>query len=104
MPSYISKPMPVEAMQWTGMNWAELREWFERLEAPALLSTTGVGDSSLKLQTDLMDAEIGVTDWIICNGNGVVFLANDEAFQERYALAEEVLGPNGGTIENPLGD
>lgn len=103
MPRYISKPLPVEAMQWTGKNWDELREWFQGLRVPGLISYSSASNDSLELEGQFMNAKIRVTDWIICNGNGAVFFANDEAFQERYAPAEEVLDPNSGTIENPLG-
>lgn len=104
MSLYKSKPQTVQAMQWTGENWGGLKNWFEGLTVAAVLSTTGRNDNSLKLQTEIMDAEIAVTDWVICNENGAVFMANDAAFKERYEISEEVLDPEGGSHENPLGD
>lgn len=101
---YRSKPQTVRAMQWTGKNWGNLKNWFELLSVAAVLSTSGKDDNHLRLQTEIMDGDIAVGDWIICNTNGVVFMANDEAFQERYAPTDEVLDPEGGSIENPLGD
>jgi hypothetical protein len=106
---YRSKPQTVRAMQWTGKNWGVLRNWFECLNfgsakiLPSLAPSLR-GDKTLRLQTEIMDGDIAVGDWIICNTNGVVFMANDEAFQERYTPVDDVLDPEGGSIENPLGD
>lgn len=100
---YVSRPQPVSAMQWTGTNWRQLRAWFEQLNVAAVLSTTGNPQFMVKLQTEMMTAEIKKTDWIICNQNNVVFMAHDDAFHQHYVAVDEVLDPEGGSHERPLG-
>lgn len=101
---YISKPMPVEAMQWAGANREEFHEWFEQLDASAVILTIGIGDSPLRLKTELLDVDVCVSDLIICNRNGVVFLAHNKTSREGYTFSEDVLDPKGGSAQNPFGD
>lgn len=108
MPKYQQLPQTVEAMQWTGLNWHKLREWFTALKTDghSILHPPKPkkGMHLAVLQTPVMRVDLNVGDWIICNDNGAVFMANDETFQERYVFAEEVLDPEGGSPENPMGD
>lgn len=90
-------------MQWTGENWSEIAAWFTMLPSAALIDRIQ-NDCRVSLKTELLDAELDIGDWIICNANGMVFMANDETFQASYVLADEVLNPEGGSHENPLGE
>lgn len=106
MQFYRSKPQQVQAMQWTGKDWSKVKAWFDGLgvEDAALRMSASAGTTMLVLKTELLEAVIKPTDWIICNGNGVVFMAHNGAFLQHYHPVDEVLNPNGGTNERPLGD
>jgi len=104
MTKYTSISKPVDAMQWTGVNWGDLKAWFGTLETDGPAALTPIGDGVLVLKTVFMETSIQTSDWLICNANGMVFMANDEAFQENYVFSEETLDPNGGSHEKPLGE
>lgn len=104
MGRYISKPQEVEAIQWTGDNWMAVHAWVKKQmeDGCAKVSVQRVRDDTLILSTMMLTAEVRLADWLICNETGVVFMANDDAFQERYEFLDEVLDPEGGTHERPL--
>lgn len=107
MDTYISKPKTVRAIQWRGKEFSKIKEFFESCGQPGFVHSLGTG--CLRLETELIDVEICILDWIICNENGVVFMANDATFRDRYDPvqvddASEILDPDGGTNERPLGD
>jgi len=100
---YVSKPQTVQAMQWQGKGWSNFKKWFDGLEAHEARLVMGANSGLLTLRTELMEAVIKKTDWVICNAKGVVFMAHDAAFREHYAVVDEPRDPEGGTHENPLG-
>ena len=102
MARYIMKPAPVEAIQWTGMNWDKVHKWVIARKVSGTCIVHPPRDGLIRLQTDLIDGFLTASDWLICNENGVVFMANDETFQDRYEFVEDELDPDGGTAEKPL--
>lgn len=108
MATYESRPQQVEAKQFMGEpSFEAIAEWVAKNGdgCAAMFTKKNMnGIARYVLSTVLMAADIEMFDWIIINGNGVVFMANNDAFNERYDLADETLDPSGGTNENPLGD
>lgn len=101
--SYQQKSANVLAMQWTGKNWSMMKKWFEGLKTAGPMALSPVPDTTdLLLQTQIGRMPVQVTDWIIANENGVVYMANDETFKDRFTYVGETLDPDGGTNENPL--
>lgn len=103
---YTQKPIDVEAMQWSGANWADLKAWFQAQKTSGTCELRPLADGTgrLLLIGQLIEGELVPSDWVVVNGNGIVFFCNDETFQSRFDLSDdEVLDPEGGSIENPLG-
>lgn len=103
MAQYQQNPITVEAMQWTGDNWQAVKAWFESVHAAAPGRLSHIPDTTdLLLETYSLRAPIAVSDWIIANENGAVYMCNDETFQQRFTYLSETLDPDGGTHEKPL--
>lgn len=98
MATYETLPKQVEAFQYNGLpsENGKLVAWFSNLsktgESENQLRITGDTPQKVILTTPLIECEIAATDWLICNKNGVIFMANDEAFEEYYVFVEEIVG------------
>lgn len=103
MPLFTSIPKQVEAFQWTGMNWSQIKQWFVKLKTGGTCSVTPTANGGLTLETPFLEAEIRPGDWIVCNSGGAVFMCNHETFLESYLPVDDILNPEGGSNENPLG-
>lgn len=116
MADYISRPRRVKAFQYDGTYESFLSgQTFLRKNAPAedkanltRHPSRDGGAVDLSLNTPYLNVTIEPTNWLIVNQKGAVFMAEDEAFRESYRPADdadpsEVLDPEGGTNERPLG-
>jgi len=105
MSKFISRPQKAEARQFIGeASYPAIADWVSQSGKTCFAKFIFKKNNRFVLKTTLMSADIEIGDWIIINENGVVFMASDSAFKERYSPADETLDPAGGSHENPLGD
>lgn len=104
MQRYVANPKVIHAIQWNGVNIDQVEKWIEDLKISeyAARVVKAAEDNNLCLTTPLIDGELEVGDWLICNDQGAVFMASNEAFLASYSLFDETLDPDGGSHENPL--
>jgi len=108
MAIYESIPKEVEAFQYTGLPSEnhKLIAWFTTLGEDATkqgqLRISSGNPQVVTLETPSFEAVIEPTDWIIRNENGVIFMADNEAFEANYVFSEGMSDPSGGSNEKPL--
>lgn len=97
---YRKKPVEVEAIQFDGTNWNEVREWCQQLEPEGnperkdriwffpVDDGDGYGDPEVTAEVfdKLHSIWVGVKtgDWILHGVRGEFYPCDDEAFQQTY--------------------
>lgn len=94
MKRYTKKPVTVEAIQWTGENLQELKNFVgDRLEYDVMDAAWEVGKGpamvNVKIQTLEGIHHASVGDFIIQGVHGEFYPCKPDIFQETYVEAEE---------------
>lgn len=79
---YRKKPVVIEAIQWTGDNYAELAEWLSNHGAALFNGTLG----SLTIPTREGDMRADPKDWIIKGVKGEFYPCKPDIFDATYEL------------------
>ena len=80
---YIKKPIPVEAIQWTGDNFQEVREFMN--DAHVVITMY----DDLIIPTLEGDMKAPKDSWIIRGAMGEYYPCRREVFEETYEPVEE---------------
>lgn len=80
---YVKKPIPIEALQWTGDNYMEICNL-----AGQVLSVDEGGFLIIPTMEGNLQAK--PTDWIIKGVKGEIYPCDDEIFQMTYDPVESV--------------
>jgi hypothetical protein len=88
---YIPRPEPVRARQWDGTHkgCVAIKEWADEMGSFAFSIERGSIPLKVMLLTPLGQFPFRKGDWLIINGNGVVFMGDAEAFAAKYEPAPE---------------
>lgn len=82
---YRKKPVVIEAMQWNGENWKEIRDWNTPDGREATIGENGPTLTIWTLE-GVMTANIG--DWIIKGVKGEFYPCKPDIFEATYEPAE----------------
>ena len=89
---YRKKPIVIEAVQWTGGNWAEVAEFtgLPDTDETEIARQMAAADGRVRIRTleGVMAASPG--DWIIRGVQGEFYPCNPGIFAATYELAEDV--------------
>lgn len=77
---FIPKPKPVEALQCTGSNWANI----EAFMGDCLFRGIPKGDGSLHCIFREWSCDLSPTDWVVKYVGSDVIIIDDEAFAKAY--------------------
>ena len=80
MKTYISKPVTIQAVQWTGENKSEIQELFGNT-GDYFFSDT---DSDLIIRTLEGNMKANISDWIIKGTEGEFYPCKDSVFKRKY--------------------
>jgi hypothetical protein len=94
MAKYRKKPVIVEAIQWTGKNWDEIKEFVRHTKNDTALrmvcSVIGGSALALWIAKSNTSGTVHLDDWIIKERDGVGFYpCTNEQFKETYEPVEE---------------
>ena len=84
---YRKKPVVIEAIQWTGDNWAEVKEFIEAGSNPR---TSGPIRNSVNLFIDTLEGTMMAipNDWIIRGIKGELYPCKPDIFEATYDEVE----------------
>lgn len=82
MAKYRKKPVVIEAVQWTGENWADIDEW---MGASPHRTYPSAGTIEIDTLEGTMTANEG--DWIIQGVSGEFYPCKPDIFEKTYELA-----------------
>lgn len=86
MPHFRKKPVVIEAVQWTGKNFEEVRAFY-----PSAITHVNLGTVSVRTLEGTMNAAKG--DWIIKGVKGEFYPCKPDIFEATY---EQLSGGGGG--------
>ena len=79
---YRKKPVVIEAVQWTGENWADIDEWMSVYPHQTF-------PSAGKIEIDTLEGTMTANegDWIIQGVNGEFYPCKPDIFEKTYEPA-----------------
>lgn len=80
---YVKKPIPVEAIQWTGDNFDEVREFMS--DSHVIVTTY----NELIIPTLEGDMRAPIESWIIRGAMGEYYPCRSDVFEETYEPVEK---------------